>query len=143
MHDDPSSVPGLSPLVHTLHAGVYTRTVRLLAGHSLLGAVVRIPTTLILSGDIVLHNDDGVMQFIGYHVLPAYAGRQSRMYARADTTITAIHATQATTVEEAEREAVGDVALLRSPHDQQLLTGVPLCLTQCYGPQVPYSPAPP
>lgn len=90
---------------HVLHAGVYSRTIMIPAGVVLTGALTKIPTTLTISGDVlVLLGDADQIHIAGYHVLAAAAGRKQAFIARADTWVTMSFKTAARTVEEAEAE---------------------------------------
>lgn len=89
---------------HFLHAGVYVRTIRLAAEIVLVGALVKIPTTLIISGRTKVFTGAEWIELDGYHVIPAQAGRKQIFVTQAKTTITMIFRTDATTVEKAEEE---------------------------------------
>ena len=111
---------------HLFHAGLYARTICLPAGHELAGALIQIPTVLIVSGRAQMVTEDGIIEIDGYQVIPAAANRRQAMHAVTDTHMTAIFATQSTTVAEAEAEATPEAArLIRSPSD--LFTGESLC----------------
>lgn len=100
---------------HVLHAGLYARTVRVPAGVVITGALVKIATLLVIDGDVLVHVDDGPpLRLQGHHVLPARAGRKQAFFAQADTHITMIFATAATTVAEAEAEFTDEADLLVS-----------------------------
>lgn len=99
---------------HVLHAGLYARTIRIPAGVVLTSVLVKRPTLVVASGRARLLTEDGTHELDGYCVLPASAGRKSAWFALADTDITMLFATQATTVEEAEREFTDEAHLLCS-----------------------------
>lgn len=90
--------------LHSIHAGVYTRTVTIPAGVLITGVLIRIPTTLIVQGDTTVFLGDGTTRLQGYHVLHAAANRKQAFFAHEDTNLTMIFQTSATTVEEAEEE---------------------------------------
>jgi hypothetical protein len=100
--------------IHHFHAGLYSRTIRIPAGVMLTGALIRIPTLLILSGHSTVFRGGLPLELCGYHVLPGEAGRKQAFLAHADTDLTMIFATQATTVEEAEAEFTEETNLLMS-----------------------------
>tara|TARA_R110000824_G_scaffold200754_2_gene384770 strand:+ start:4451 stop:4909 length:459 start_codon:yes stop_codon:yes gene_type:complete len=102
---------------HVIHGGVYLRTLRMLAGSLLTGALIKISTTLIVSGDATLYMDAKPVRFTGYHVLPASAGRKQAILAHEDTDLTMLFGTSAKTVEEAEAEFTDEVAILTSNKD--------------------------
>lgn len=89
---------------HALHAGLYARTVTLPAGVVLTGAEIKIPTLLIISGDVLVYGDEGPVRLTGYHVTLGAAGRKQAFCALADTQLTMLFASAAPTVAAAERE---------------------------------------
>lgn len=102
------------PTAHVFHAGVYARTIIVPAGVVLTGAFIKCATLLILNGDAIVFLDGEGVEFVGYHVLPAAAGRKQAIAARRDTTLTMIFATAATTVEAAEEQFTDEAHLLFS-----------------------------
>lgn len=99
---------------HALHAGLYARTVMVPAGVVLTGALIKIATLLIVSGDALVTIAGGSLRLTGYHVLTAAAGRKNAFAALADTHLTMLFATAAATVEEAEAEFTDETGLLLS-----------------------------
>lgn len=99
---------------HHFHAGLYARTIRIPAGVMLTGALIRIPTLLILSGHATVFIGGQAQELAGYHVLPGQAGRKQAFLAHADTDLTMTFATQAKTVAEAEEEFTAEADLLLS-----------------------------
>lgn len=89
---------------HILHGGMYTRTIRIGPEVVLMGALVKIPTMLIVSGKTAVFTGEGWIELEGYHVIPARAGRKQIFVAREETCITMIFPTEAKTVEQAEEE---------------------------------------
>lgn len=111
---------------HHFHAGMYCRTIRIPAGVLLTGALIRIPTLLILSGHATVFIGGEAVVLEGYHVLPGQAGRKQAFLAHADTFLTMSFATQATTVEQAEEEFTAEADLLLSrqqPCHVKVITG--------------------
>jgi hypothetical protein len=111
---------------HVLHAGVYTRTICVPASTVLVGALIKIPTTLVVCGHaLVLLGDGEEVEVAGYQVLAASAGRQQTYIARVDTYITMSFRTQATTVEEAEQEFTdqADQLMSRTGENIVVITG--------------------
>ena len=102
---------------HTIHGGVYTRTIRLPAAHILTGALIKASTTLIVSGHVTVYVNGHPIELVGYNVLPASAGRKQAFHAHQDTDITMIFATKAATVEEIEAEFTDETGLLVSRKD--------------------------
>ena len=89
---------------HVLHGGMYARTILIPAETVLTGALIRVPTMLIIAGDTLVHLDGESVRLSGYHVLPAAAGRKTAFVTIADTHVTMLFPTAARTVEEAEAE---------------------------------------
>lgn len=99
---------------HHFHAGLYARTICIPAGVMLTGALIRIPTLLIVSGHVTVFIGGEARELAGYHVLPGQAGRKQAFLAHADTYLTMTFATQAATVERAEEEFTAEADLLMS-----------------------------
>lgn len=97
---------------HVIHGGMYARTVRLEPGTVIIGALVKVPTTLIVHGHTRVLVGDEAVELTGYNVIPASAGRKQAFRAISKVEITAIFATQAKSVEEAEKEFTGEWHLL-------------------------------
>ncbi len=90
------------PITHTLHGGLYARTAHIPAGAVIVGALIKVPTLLILNGDCDVYTGEEVAHLNGYYVLSADAGRKSAFFAHQHTTLTMVFPTRAATVEEAE-----------------------------------------
>lgn len=99
---------------HSLHAGLYARTIMIPKGTMLTGALMKIPTLLVLSGDAEVIVGDHAHRFTGYHVLSGEAGRKQAFITHADTWLTMAFASNAQTVEEAEREFTDEYEQLMS-----------------------------
>ncbi len=102
---------------HAFHAGMYARTIKVPAGVLLTGALIKIPTVLVISGDAVVYTSEGPVEIVGYHVMLGSAGRKQAFVARADTWLTMIFPTTVTTVPEAERQFTNDYDRLFSRRD--------------------------
>lgn len=101
------------PTSHVLHGGLYSRTIRIPAGIVMTGALIRVPTLLIVNGDATLNDDEGT-RLTGYHVIAASAGRRQVFLTHAETTLTMIFSTNAKTVQEAEDEFTVEADILMS-----------------------------
>jgi len=99
---------------HVLHGGVYTRTIRIPAGVLIVGALIRVPTTLIVSGDCFTYIGQQAQRVQGHAVLPASANRKQFFAAVTDTMLTMSFRTDAKTVEQAEEEFTSEVDSLLS-----------------------------
>ena len=89
---------------HTLHAGVYTRTIILEPGQVASGVVISIPTTLIITGHVKLLIGDQVNEIEGFNVFTANANRKQIALAVKRSVIAMVFKTDARTIEEAEAE---------------------------------------
>lgn len=99
---------------HIIHGGMYVRTIRLGAGVVLVGALIKVPTVLIVNGRTRVFTGEAWIELEGYHVIPARAGRKQIFVTRAETGITMIFRTDAKTVEQAELEFTDEAELLMS-----------------------------
>lgn len=105
------------PTQHIFHAGMYARTITIPAGVMLAGAMIKIPTLLILSGDALVYREEGASRVTGHAVMLGAAGRKQAFLAITDTALTMVFATNTATVEEAEAEFTDEVDLLGSRGD--------------------------
>jgi len=96
------------PTEHLIHAGMYARTVRLGPGVALAGALLKVATTVIVSGDCTVFIGDEAVELSGYNVLAGGAGRKQAFVTHSEVCITAIFATDAASVCEAEAEATDE-----------------------------------
>ena len=99
---------------HVLHGGQYVRTVLIPPGVVIVGALVKVPTTLMISGDCTAHLGDESVRVTGYAVLAASAGRKTAFYAHAMTFLTMSFSTSAQTIEQAEDEFTDEAGRLLS-----------------------------
>lgn len=96
--------PADVPTDHFIHAGCYVRTCRIAAGVLLTSALIKVPTVVIISGDVVIRTDGESHRVTGYTVLRGMAGRKVAYHALQDTTITMVYATRNTVPEDCEPE---------------------------------------
>lgn len=108
---------------HVLHAGMYARTCRLPAGIVITGALIKIPTLVIISGNAFVWLGEKGRQVKGYAVLTASAGRKQAFRAITDTVITMLFPTEAKTVAEAEREFTDEWDRLAPGRAETIITG--------------------
>ncbi|MDR1684877.1 MAG: hypothetical protein LBR82_00270 [Desulfovibrio sp.] len=92
------------PTDHVFHAGMYARTIMIPKGTVLTGALIKIPTILIISGDTLIYGEYGIFRYTGYCVAVGEAGRKQAFHALADTYLTMLFPTDVKTVDEAERQ---------------------------------------
>ena len=99
---------------HTLHAGMYARTIMLPAGAVLTSALIKIATILIASGHFYGYVGEKPLEMKGYHVLAASAYRIGAWVAIEDTYFTMVFKTDAITIAEAEEQFTDDAHKLMS-----------------------------
>lgn len=97
---------------HLIHKKVYLRTIHLPAGALATGALIKIATTLIIYGEVMVYIDEEAKHFYGYNVLPCSAGRKVAVLAITDIHMTMLFPTEATDVAECEAEFTDEVSLL-------------------------------
>ena len=110
---------------HVLHGGLYARTITIPADVVLTGALIRIPTVLVMDGDAMVYLDGEAVRMTGRHVLPASAGRKQAFVALAETHLTMLFPTRARTVAEAEAEFTdeADALFSRAGANHIVITG--------------------
>lgn len=99
---------------HVLFYGMYSRTVLIPAGVYITGALIKIPTILVVSGECDIVIDDKMSRVTGYAVFPAEAGRKQVIAAIKDTHVTMTFPTAAKSIEEAEEEFTDEASRLAS-----------------------------
>lgn len=107
---------------HTIHSGMYTRSIHMPAGALITGALIKIPTTLVINGHVKIYTGGEPLELTGYNVLTASAGRKQVFVAVSDVSLTMMFATNAKSVEEAEREFTDELAPLVSHRSPELNT---------------------
>lgn len=111
---------------HQIHGGIYTRTICLQKGVALTGVLIKIPTTLVIYGDVTVFTGTDEVRISGYAVLPGSAGRKQAYIANTDTWMSMSFPTQAASVEEAENQFTDEPEFLfsrQSTSDQTIITG--------------------
>jgi len=114
---------------HTLHAGVYSRTIFMPKDSVVVGAVIKRSVNLVVSGHVIVSiGEDKAIEYIGYFNLTAQANRKQVFIAKEDTYLTMYFATESKTIEDAENEFTDDVDKLISRHidaiNHVVITGV-------------------
>jgi len=99
---------------HVIHAGMYSRTVTMPPNSRLIGALIKIPTMVIVVGCASVLVGAEKVEIQGYAVLPASAGRKQVFESKGPVIITMIFPTKARTIEEAEMEFTSECELLLS-----------------------------
>lgn len=92
------------PTFHSFHAGVYARSATLKPNVVLVGAHLKIPTLLIISGKVIVKigNDEHLVD--GYEVIEGAENQKRIFVAVEETHMTMIFATRAASIEEVENE---------------------------------------
>lgn len=112
---------------HLLHAGMYTRTVRLPAGCLIAAVLFKIPTVLIIQGAATVYSNDALIEVSGYTVVPCAAGRKIALVIRSDLSASMLFPTDAKTVEDAQKQFTDEYELLvpldRADEHAVLITG--------------------
>ena len=112
---------------HLLHAGLYTRTIRLPFDTVCAAVLIKLPTVLIIQGDCDVWSNDELIRTHGYSVLPGSAGRKIAFVTRSDVAMSMVFPSAATTVDEAQREFTDEhdllVPLERADAHEVLITG--------------------
>ena len=99
---------------HTLHAGLYSRTLHIPSGVAVAGCLIKIATVLIISGTGILYVGDGDMVISDFAVLEGQPGRKQAFLAVTDCDLVMTFATQAQSVDEAEREFTDEFESLQN-----------------------------
>lgn len=112
---------------HLLHGGMYSRTILIPKRVRITGALVKPPTQLFICGRVDVYvGGDRAMRFSGFKVIPASAGRKQIIQALIATYFGMVFVSDATTLEEAERQFTDETDLLASRRDglnHVLITG--------------------
>ena len=112
---------------HVIHGGMYARTIRIPAGAVLTGALIKIPTLLIINGHATVFINGTGVDIKGYHVLAASAGRKQVFVAHEDTDVTMCFPTSATRIEDIEAQFTDEADMLFSRRsestDSVIITG--------------------
>lgn len=106
------------PINHFIHAGMYQRSCIIPANVMITGALIKIPTILIVSGDCGVWLGNQFIRVTGYKIFKAPANRKQIFIAKVDTTLTMLFPTSAKTVREAEEQFTDEAHLLQSREAQ-------------------------
>ena len=111
------------PLLHVLHGGMYVRSLFMPAGTIITGALIRIPTTVIVVGDAIVWLGDAERRVSGHTILPASANRKQGFHAISNVHLTMLFPTAAKTVAEAEQEFTAEADRLAPGIASFIVTG--------------------
>lgn len=111
--DEVKKLPPIDIAINQLfHAGLYVRTCFVPEGSVIVGALIKVPTVVTISGHCKATVGSKTVEVDGYVVLKADAGRRQAFVALEDTYITMSFSTKAKTFAEAEREFTDEYKLL-------------------------------
>lgn len=101
---------------HTFHAGMYARTILIPADTILTGALIKIATLIILSGDVLVYVGESSkpIHLTGFKVIAAQAGRKQVFLTKSDTYVTMIFPTKVDNIKDAEEEFTDEAHMLLS-----------------------------
>lgn len=99
---------------HIIHAGMYSRTVMLPANTLMTGALIKVPTIIIVDGHCLVYIGNDTIELLGHNVIAGSANRKQAFLSYTNTNITMIFPTKAKTVEEAEMEFTDEYEALMS-----------------------------
>lgn len=96
----------LCPVQQSIHAGIYTRICEMPANSITIGALMKIPTMLIVVGDctMTIGDQEKAINVHGFACFQAPAGRKTAFRCYSDTKVIMSFATKAKTCEEARWE---------------------------------------
>lgn len=97
---------------HVIHGGMYTRSVIIPADQWVGGVLIKVPTTLVIVGDVEVYQEKKNIVLRGYNTLRGSAGRKISFRTFTVVGMSMMFATQAKTVAEAEAELTDEVDLL-------------------------------
>jgi len=114
---------------HVFHAGMYARTVRIAAHVVFTSVLIKLPTLLISQGSYEVLSGDHWVRYDGYNVLCGSAGRKQIYRTLTEIELTMIFPSEASSVEDAEREFTDESEILLSHklENDIVVSGVPAC----------------
>ena len=109
---------------HLIHAGMYARTIKIPANTMMSGALIKIPTIIIIDGHTLVFIGDETKELCGHHVIAGNKNRKQAFLTYKDTYITMIFPTNAKTIEDAEMEFTDEYEKLlsRNQHERKELS---------------------
>jgi GNAT superfamily N-acetyltransferase len=103
------------PTLHTIHGGIYTRTVFVPAGTGMTGTELNKATTLIVQGHAEIFTGEPENLVVrGFNTILGSAGRTQAIKAISDVHLAMVMATERQTLDEVEREMTDEYELLAS-----------------------------
>lgn len=106
---------------HDICGNLYSRYCFIPKDVVVVGALIKVPTMLIVNGDCIIFDGEKTQRVTGYKILEGQAYRQSAFRALEDTSLTMLAVVEGcSTVEEAEKFITDQSALLTN-HRKELL----------------------
>lgn len=100
------------PIYDYVHGGIYSRTMFLPKGTMIMGALIKVPTTLVISGSCFVSDGIKIQGVNGYCTIFGEPNRRSIFYAYEDTYVTMLCKVTATNTKDAEKEFTDEWELL-------------------------------
>lgn len=101
---DERTIPCEFPTEAFFHAGCYVRTCKVPRDTLLAGAVIKVPTVLVVCGHCYVTTGSNVQEIDGFAVLRGAPGRSQVFRALEDTYLTMVYASKAESLDAAEEE---------------------------------------
>lgn len=106
---------------HDICGNLYSRYCRVPKDVVIVGALLKVPTLLIINGDCIVYDGQKTQRVTGYKMIQGQAYRQSAFRALEDTQLTMLATVQGcSTVQEAQKY-ITDQSMLLTNHRQELL----------------------
>ena len=102
------------PVNHFLHGGMYVRSVRIPAGVMITGVLIRVETSIVMSGHAMFYTGEKWLEHEGYGVYAAAVNRKQIFVALTDLHLTMFFPTDAETVKDAEEQFTDEAHLLQN-----------------------------
>lgn len=109
------------PTENHIHAGCYSRTIRVPKGTLVAGLQIQVATQLVFCGKGQFTDGAVVRNLDGYVVMEGAKGRRAAFYAEEDTCMTMFYASEAKSVKEAEDEFCAEPERLGTRRKEKLL----------------------
>jgi hypothetical protein len=89
---------------HILHGGMYARTIELAPDTLICGALIKVPTIIIIEGDALVYTNNGCKELKGYNVFAGSKNRKQAVLTLSDVKWTMVLKSDANTIEKAEED---------------------------------------
>lgn len=99
---------------HVIHGGMYSRSIFMPIGSVITGALIKVPTILIINGHVTVWLDNERTEIAGYQVFACSAHRKQAFAFHSDTHMTMLFTTSSKTIADAENEFTDEADRLLS-----------------------------